>query len=1083
MFNTGLRLPLVRRSLVVMHHSSAFGGSLNAHFSPYQADNSAHAMQYGRHFVSNHLMDLSSARRLNPKSLISAARASVVGLFPLGIAARMTIALASVAILAIAANIVGQKSVSYVRTHSEAASPAVPEAPVKEVVAAVAAPPPPPPPPAAIRPAPDDHVRVKALALAIDRFQHASEMRTQSDSSSANGEYVDAANSLLTFANSPFAAAGHETPAAAKAAARHIQNFARQAQALVSEADERREARASYLRTLDSLNTVLQKSLDGAWKILGRVIARQSLLQLRENLDEIRQHSEVLRSGDISNASMLEGLVASESAFQKILTAQQAALTKSEGAPWVQEIQSDITLLVSLREQLVSLATQEDESNHDLAKERQALTAAVSEALVAHAAPVLVAAPASSSAPNRVAASGPMSKADARAASALAAASTVNFSAAVPVSPATPSFGAAAVPLAAPAVNATTAIVPMAPSVPNFGAAPTAESASDVIPGGSAADGATPGTDSGLAEPTPVADTVVTTETRVDRAARITMAVVTLVTLLIATIVCILTVRSVVRPVRRFLHATTLLAQGNDRVQVPPGGIRELDTLANAFNEMARQLAAERLRTRRQTDELEATVVERTAQLQKLAEEDPLTSLPNRRHLQALLTNALGDAARKACCVGVYFVDIDNFKNFNDSLGHVFGDRVLMSVANRLEELMDGHGFVARLGGDEFTAVYCDAPSVEAIKDLGQRIVNAFYPLLLVDEREFSVSVSVGASVYPEHESNAEGLLRAADSALFKAKESGRSQLVMFTSELIESAAARFATEQGLRHAIDRQEFLLMYQPEVNLSTFKIGLVEALIRWQRPDGRLAYPGEFLAVAEQSSLVSEINEWVMRAAVADASKWHHGSWPDVRVAINISPRQLMDRRFTERLLMLLEEYRLPTRCIELELTETVLQTGQLTIDTLRILRSHGIGIALDDFGTGFSSITSLQELPLTRVKLDRSLIATIDSSERAAVITHSIIQLCSGLELEVTAEGIERPEQLAWLLNQSPMFLQGYLLARPLVFAEISKINDLMPQKMQDLVLSMSPGSRRREAPADELLADVIGSRTEALARL
>jgi EAL domain-containing protein (putative c-di-GMP-specific phosphodiesterase class I) len=167
---------------------------------------------------------------------------------------------------------------------------------------------------------------------------------------------------------------------------------------------------------------------------------------------------------------------------------------------------------------------------------------------------------------------------------------------------------------------------------------------------------------------------------------------------------------------------------------------------------------------------------------------------------------------------------------------------------------------------------------------------------------------------------------------------------------------------------------------------------------------------------------------------------------------------LDQRFTERLLLLLDEHRLPARCIELELTETVLQTGQLTIDTLRVLRSHGIGIALDDFGTGYSSITSLQDLPLSRVKLDRSLIATIDTSERASVITRAIIELCNGLGLEVTAEGIERPEQLAWLSNRSPMFLQGYLLSRALPFAEMLELRDIMPQRMQDLVLSQPPSS-------------------------
>jgi EAL domain-containing protein (putative c-di-GMP-specific phosphodiesterase class I) len=183
---------------------------------------------------------------------------------------------------------------------------------------------------------------------------------------------------------------------------------------------------------------------------------------------------------------------------------------------------------------------------------------------------------------------------------------------------------------------------------------------------------------------------------------------------------------------------------------------------------------------------------------------------------------------------------------------------------------------------------------------------------------------------------------------------------------------------------------------------------------------------------------------------------------VRVAINVSPRQLLDRRFTERL-QLLQEHRLPSRCMELELTETVLQTGPMTIDTLRILRFHGIGIALDDFGTGYSSITSLQELPLSRVKLDRSLIASIDTSARASVITRAIIELCNGLGLEVTAEGIERPEQLAWLSDQSPMFLQGYLLSRAVPFAEILDLRATMPQRMQGLVPVST--SRRQHSAA------------------
>jgi diguanylate cyclase (GGDEF)-like protein len=891
------------------------------------------------------------------KSGLNATRRAIGAVFPLGIAARMMIAVAAVAVLAIAANIVGEKSVSLVRAHDRAVRDArlnqITPLTKRPIIAMLA-----------------DDTRPKELALDIDRFQHASEMRAESDAEPNSAEFLDAKKALLSIEIARSGGGPAEDVAVARVA-QHVMLFAKHGQSLVTLADERRRKRADYLRSLDALNGDIQKSLDGAWKILGRVIARQSLVRLRADLDEIRQHSEILRSGNIPGASDVDGLITSELAFQETLTAHQAALVRSEGTGWVQRMQDNLSLLVTLRERLLVLGAQQDEYIRSLTKERSALAAAAREAFATG---------------NQIA----------------------------------------------------------RPHVPSSGQ----ESMSNRQQGD-------PSNVSKAAAIEPAPKT-----TDEDRDARVTLAVVTILTLLVAAVVCLLTIRGVVVPVRRFLDATTKLGRGDGRVHVKPGGVRELETLANAFNEMAQQLADERLRTRHQNESLEDKVADRTRQLQILAEQDPLTSLPNRRHLQTLLADALESATRNNCRAGVYFVDIDNFKNFNDSLGHVFGDRVLMSVANRLEELMDGRGFVARLGGDEFTVVFHDAPSLDAIKELGLSLVAAFHPLLLVDDREFSVSVSVGASIFPEHGIKADVLLRAADSALFRAKESGRSQLVVFTSELTETAALRFATEQGLRRAIDRGEFTLMYQPEVSLKTFEIGLVEALLRWQRPDGHLALPGEFLAIAEQSSLASEINEWVLRTAVSDASRWHHGGWPDVRVAINVSPRQLLDRRFTDRLLLLLDEHRLPARCIELELTETVFQTGQLTIDTLRVLRSHGIGIALDDFGTGYSSITSLQDLPLSRVKLDRSLISTIDASERASVITRAIIELCNGLGLEITAEGIERPEQLAWLLNQSPMFLQGYLFARALPFAEILNARAFMPQRVQDLVLSLSSSSSR-----------------------
>jgi EAL domain-containing protein (putative c-di-GMP-specific phosphodiesterase class I) len=232
-----------------------------------------------------------------------------------------------------------------------------------------------------------------------------------------------------------------------------------------------------------------------------------------------------------------------------------------------------------------------------------------------------------------------------------------------------------------------------------------------------------------------------------------------------------------------------------------------------------------------------------------------------------------------------------------------------------------------------------------------------------------------------------------------------------------------------------------------------VHLVEALLRWRMPDGRHAAPAEFLAIAEESGLIMEISDWVLNSAVQAASRWHHTGWPQARVAINVSARQLLDSQFVERVQELLRLHRLPPHCIEIELTENVLQTGAATIEALRRLRACGIGIALDDFGTGYSSLASLEQLPLTRVKLDRSLVASIDTSARSLAIARAIISLCQSLGLEMTAEGVERPAQWALLAQHSSMYVQGFLIARPVSTDELLPVIASMPGRMQSLVLS------------------------------
>ncbi len=533
-------------------------------------------------------------------------------------------------------------------------------------------------------------------------------------------------------------------------------------------------------------------------------------------------------------------------------------------------------------------------------------------------------------------------------------------------------------------------------------------------------------------------------------------------TLVLLLLICSAIALGIVLPVKRLMAVTHRLALGELHVRVARGGIKELDSLAVSFNQMAEQLAAAQATTEAHHQQLEARIAERTLQLKHLAEHDPLTELPNRRQLFAQLDSGLRQAATQGFHVGVFILDLDNFKNINDSAGHAYGDRVLQSVAQRLDEVVTGRGYSARLGGDEFTIVQETAPSSDEIRLFGEQLLQAFQRPLLVDGRELLMSVSLGASFYPQHGQSAEELLRAADAALFRAKQLGRNQLNVFSPELLAAAAARFSTEQALRHAIERGEFDLAFQPEVRIDTLEVALVEALLRWRLPDGRQASTPEFLAIAEDSGLILDISDWVLRSAIEAAAALYRGSWPNVCVAINVSARQLLDQQFVGRVEQLLRKHSLPAECIEIELTENVLQTGRATIDGLSALRAMGAGIALDDFGTGFSSLTSLEQLPLTRVKLDRSLITCIDSNTRALAIARSIIELGQRLGLKMTAEGIERPEQLCLLWEHEKLHLQGYLLSRPVSVAQLPSVIADLPMRMQSLLLS-SPGPDRRQS--------------------
>jgi diguanylate cyclase (GGDEF)-like protein len=883
-----------------------------------------------------------------------------------GIAARLVAAFIGVAALVVAANLIVVQGVLVERITQIPTPPVVAAAPV--------APPPavePPPPPKII--IERREITSDALSAALERYTRAAEDRVKASSEQSAAEYQQSSADLdrasAAFTTQAASISGKSFIKLTAAVNAHKEH----GDELVAMADNRRAVLLKFSTSFEALNARVNASMADAWKIFGRVVARQSLLQLRAELDGLRRSAAVLGSAESADTPEMVPLLSNEQAAAKTLDENEKGFRRSQGDQWFSATRDDLTQLSAVGDSMLTLNEQLRVRTQALLQEKSSLAAIV---------------------PAKI------------------------------TSPAVVAAAAKRIPVAAV-------------SLPRAESRPAPEVASELP-----------------ALATPVVETrSVTTQTPEAHAKRVLVAWISAGVLVLLVCISLGTILSIVRPVRSLLTATARLADGDSSIRVARGGIRELDTLAVAFNDMADQLASAQLATREYQQGLESKVAERTHQLQELAEHDPLTGLPNRRELFVLLNGAIERARVENCLVGVFFLDVDNFKYINDSMGHEFGDRVLVSLAQRLQDSTRNVGYPARLGGDEFTIVYERAHSLDDIRAAGLQVVQAFQTPLAVDGRELIVSVSVGASVYPEHGRDAEALLRAADAALFRAKALGRSQLSVFTPDLFAAASAKFTTEQGLRRAIERGEFELVFQPEVNVETLETALVEALIRWRMPDGSYAMPGQFLGIAEESGLIMEISDWVLRSAIETAAHWHHGSWPAARVAINVSPRQLIDQRFVDRLRGLLQEYRLPARCIEIELTETVLQTGPATIETLKCLRAHGVAIALDDFGTGYSSLASLEQLPLTRIKLDRSLVAGIDTSPRSAAIARAIIGLCQGLGLEVTAEGVERPEQFALLLGHRAMYLQGYLLSPPVARDELLPVMADLTRRVEEMLLT------------------------------
>ncbi|MGH8137587.1 MAG: putative bifunctional diguanylate cyclase/phosphodiesterase [Steroidobacteraceae bacterium] len=900
-----------------------------------------------------------------------------------GIGLRLGISFAAVAILAIAANLTLEHGASVIQT-TKTYSPS----PIVREIPRVTAPQPAPVSIPTRAPAPTAVSRLEDgdLLDALGQFDRTVVLRAQAATPENKALLATTARHLADEGAAFVSKAAARAPESRiKALTTHARRLRAAGDALIGASDARRASFAAYGSQFDNLDRLMKSTLDHNWTIFGRVIARQSLMSMSRELDDIRRGAAQLTAAGGYDPSVLNALADSESKFSNALQQNAAGLTRSQGAQWLERMRIEFSGVISSRIELASVDHQAAEAFSTF---EQDVTSAGT----------LVRAITESSRKSR----------------------------------------ALRTPIAPPPAAALT-LTTTPPAQPDPVALP------------------------------PPRTRIYTQKTSGDFSSldRAIIAAISAAVLILLLAVSIATARSIVLPIRQFMATTGRLTGGDAAARFERGGISELDALAISLNQMASTLESAQSITREYQGSLELRIEERTRQLQHLAEHDLLTGLPNKRQLVAHLDATLQRAAAASAPVAVFFLDLDNFKNINDSMGHTFGDRVLQAVAKRLTLVTAPDGFAARLGGDEFTVVYSRSESVERLTQYGVALVNAFHKPLRVEGRELLISISVGASIYPEHETSPEALLSAADAALFQAKNLGRNQLCLFSRELLQTASEKFNTEQGLRRAVERNEFELVFQPEVNFEIGGIKLVEALLRWRLPNGRRISPMQFLSTAQESGLITRIGDWVLRSAIESAAKWHHGTWPDVRVAINVSASQLLSKDFAQRVQQLLLEHRLPPRCIEIELTETVLQTGATTIDTLRELRQLDIAVALDDFGTGFSSLASLQHLPLTRVKLDQSLIAAIDTDQRALAITSAITSLCEKLGLEVTAEGIERPEQLRLLLEHRSMCLQGYLISHPIDGDSVTAAIATMPERLQSLFLTTSlapPDTPVRLAP-------------------
>lgn len=433
-------------------------------------------------------------------------------------------------------------------------------------------------------------------------------------------------------------------------------------------------------------------------------------------------------------------------------------------------------------------------------------------------------------------------------------------------------------------------------------------------------------------------------------------------------------------------------------------------------------------------------ITEQQGRLQVLAERDPLTDLPNRWLMGQELLRAMDKAVLGKYKLALIVIDIDRFKNINDSLGHALGDKVLQELGSRMEACVEQKSFVARMGGDEFVLLIEPANNYKALTILAQSLLKQINKPIIIEDHRLVVTASIGVALYPEHGINQDTLLRHADIAMYQAKARGRNRYCFYSRAMGEQVIDRLQLEKDLAKAIEKEEGLyLLYQPQWDLRTGKIIGCEALLRWRHPIRGLIHPLEFIPLAEETGLIQSLGDWVLRSVLAQASSWQAQGLPAISMAVNLSTAQL-NANLPKQIKKLLEVHQLPASLLELEVTETLLMTAQNeAITILSELKATGVRIALDDFGTGYSSLSYLSRLPLNLLKIDKSFVDGLPNRKDDVVIAQLIIRMADELDIITLAEGVETQEQLDFLKEAGCHLIQGYLLARPLPPEEVAAL--------------------------------------------